>query len=65
MTLITAPNLVDHDDFYEALLAAHRGLTMEQSHSMNAELVLILANHVGDLKTLTEAMALARSGRDQ
>ncbi len=65
MTLITAPSLVDHDDFYEALLAAHRGLTLEQSHAMNAELVLILANHVGDLETLMEAMALARPERDQ
>ena len=60
MSLITEPNLGDPDAFYEALLAAHRGLTPEESQRLNAELVLILANHVGDLDALREALALAR-----
>lgn len=60
MPLTTTLNLKDHDAFYAALLAAHRGLSEEQSHALNARLVLILANHVGDLGTLEEALKLAR-----
>ena len=60
--LNTAPNLPSADDFYEALLAAHRGLTAEQSAMMNAKLVLLLANHVGDAAVLSEALAAARGG---
>jgi Protein of unknown function (DUF2783) len=48
------------DDFYEALIRAHEGLTDAQSHTLNARLVLILANHIGDLGILREALALAR-----
>jgi hypothetical protein len=48
------------DDFYEALIRAHEGLSDAQSHTLNARLVLILANHVGDLEVLREAIALAR-----
>ena len=48
------------DDFYEALVAAHQGLTDSQSELFNARLVLLLANHVGDLDVLREALALAR-----
>lgn len=62
MPLTTAPNIVDADGFYAALLAAHKGLTEAQSHAMNARLVLILANHVGDRAVLDEALALARQG---
>ena len=50
------------DDFYEALIAAHRGLSDEQSELMQARLVLLLANHIGDLQVLREAIALARRG---
>lgn len=50
------------DSFYEALIAAHQGLTDGQSELLNARLVLLLANHVGDLAVLREAIALARSG---
>ena len=50
------------DDFYEALVAAHHGLTDAQSELLNARLVLLLANHVGDLNVLREALALARGG---
>jgi hypothetical protein len=50
------------DDFYAALLDGHRGLTDAQSELMNARLVLLLANHIGDLRVLGEAIAAARSG---
>ena len=48
----------DADDFYEALLDAHQGLDAEQSALLNARLILLLANQVGDaaaLKTLVQA----------
>jgi hypothetical protein len=48
------------DDFYEALIRAHQGLSEAESRTLNARLVLILANHVGDLRVLQEALALAR-----
>jgi hypothetical protein len=48
------------DDFYEALIDTHRDLTDEQSAMVNAKLVLLLANHIGDIGVLREAMALAR-----
>jgi hypothetical protein len=54
------PNLPHPDDFYEALIDAHRGLTLEQSHTMNAKLVLLLANHIGDLAVLKDAMQRAK-----
>jgi hypothetical protein len=60
MPLTRASNLPDPDAFYTELLSAHCGLTQEESHALNARLVLILANHVGDLYTLREALALAR-----
>ncbi|ANB33392.1 DUF2783 domain-containing protein [Rhodovulum sulfidophilum] len=60
MKLITDPNLPDPDGFYAELLAAHRGLSDPESQALNARLILILANHVGDREALTEALALAR-----
>lgn len=59
MPLIDTPNLPDHDDFYEDLLAAHQGRTAEESDAINAQLILILANHIGDTQVLREALALA------
>lgn len=50
------------DDFYEALIETHRGLTDAQSELLNAKLVLLLANHIGDLSVLREALSLARDG---
>ena len=58
--LIQTQNLPDPDGFYAALVAAHQGLPDEASELLNARLVLILANHVGDLEALREALALAR-----
>jgi hypothetical protein len=48
------------DDFYEALIDAHRGLGDEQSRAVNARLILLLANHIGDLRVLREALTAAR-----
>jgi Protein of unknown function (DUF2783) len=48
------------DDFYEALIDTHRDLSDEQSAMVNAKLVLLLSNHIGDLTVLKEAMVLAR-----
>jgi hypothetical protein len=50
------------DDFYEALIDSHRGLSDEQSRLVNARLILLLANHIGDLRVLREALAAARAG---
>jgi hypothetical protein len=50
------------DDFYEALIEAHRDLSDEQSELLNAKLILILANHVGDIGVLRQALRLAREG---
>ena len=59
--LITAPNMVSPDDFYEALIDMHRDLDDAQSQAVNARLILLLANHVGDLQVLRDAMAHARA----
>ncbi len=48
------------DDFYEALIDTHRDLSDEQSAMVNAKLILLLANHIGDISVLREAMRLAR-----
>ncbi len=50
------------DDFYEMLLTAHRDLSDEQSELLNARLILLLANHIGDIGTLREALTIAREG---
>ncbi|MET3498006.1 DUF2783 domain-containing protein [Variovorax boronicumulans] len=57
--LTTAPNLEVPDDFYEALIEAHQGLSTDESHAFNARLVLVLANHIGSLPVLREAFAAA------
>jgi hypothetical protein len=60
MTLDSQTNIQQPDDFYQALIDAHVGLTDEQSAALNARLVLLLANQVGDLATLQQAIAAAR-----
>jgi hypothetical protein len=50
------------DDFYEMLLNTHRDLSDEQSELLNARLILLLANHIGDIDTLREALNAAREG---
>ena len=53
------PNLKNADEFYAQLLAAHEGLSKADSDALNARLVLVLANHIGDLATLEEAICVA------
>ena len=76
MPLITAANLHEPgkryfqayspgDDFYEALIDTHQGLSDEQSLAVNARLVLLLANHIGDIGVLREALAIARQPFEQ
>ena len=50
------------DDFYEALIETHRDLSDEQSAAVNARLILLLSNHIGDISVLREAMKIAREG---
>ena len=61
MTLTLAPNITLPDDAYAALLAAHEGLTSEQSAALNARLILVLMNQVGDLDTIRAAIEAARA----
>jgi hypothetical protein len=56
----TALNLQDADAFYEQLLDAHEGLTAEQSRLLDARLVLLLANQVGDARVLADCVQAAR-----
>jgi hypothetical protein len=62
-TLNLEPNMAAPDEFYEALIDMHRDLDEAASHMMNAKLVLLLANHIGDPQVLKEAMEIARGGR--
>ncbi|MFN3210974.1 MAG: DUF2783 domain-containing protein [Roseovarius sp.] len=58
--LILHPNLPDADAVYAALIAAHDGLPPEASAALNARLILILANHIGDAAILEQALQAAR-----
>jgi hypothetical protein len=62
MPLNIEPAIAQADDFYEALIDTHRDLTPEQSHLVNAKLILLLANHIGDLDVLREALRRSRDG---
>jgi Protein of unknown function (DUF2783) len=53
-------NLSDGDGFYQALVESHRDLTLEDSHRLNARLVLLMANQLGDLSTLQAILTAAR-----
>ena len=59
MPLNLTPNIPDPDGFYDELLDVHRGLSKEESDALNARLVLILSNHIGNRDTLREALAAA------
>ena len=61
MALIRTPQITDPDGFYEELVDAQRELSDEQAQRMLAKRVLILANHVGDRRVLTDAIQLAAS----
>ncbi|MFZ7092750.1 DUF2783 domain-containing protein [Primorskyibacter sp. 2E233] len=63
--LQTNPNIADPDGFYAELIACHDGLSDDQSTALNARLVLLLANHIGDREVLSAALSEARrTGRD-
>ncbi len=59
MTLILTPNIPDPDGFYDELLAAHDGLSKDESDAYNARLILTLANHIGDRELLRAALEAA------
>jgi Protein of unknown function (DUF2783) len=56
----TTNNFSAPDDFYEALIDVHQGLSIEQSHELNAKLILLLANQIGDQTVLNEVLLAAR-----
>jgi hypothetical protein len=58
--LTLEPNLTAPDDAYEALIAAHDGLTREESEALNARLILILMNQVGDARVIGQAIEAAK-----
>ena len=60
MPLNLNPNIDDADGFYQELLAVHDGLDKAQSDALNARLILILANHIGDRDILCAALEAAR-----
>ncbi|MFN3657829.1 MAG: DUF2783 domain-containing protein [Pseudolabrys sp.] len=59
--LVTASRFADPDAAYVALVEARRGLSVEAAAALDTRLALILANHIGDLDVLKEAIALAKS----
>ena len=63
MTLTLTPNIDAPDDLYADLLAAHEGLTDDESAALNARLILILANHIGDRDKIRAALEAAKPAR--
>ena len=61
--LVTSSQFANPDAAYELLVETRRGLSAEESAEVDARLVLILANHIGDIEVLREAIALARRAR--
>ena len=60
LELNTTANIAAPDDFYERLIVMHRDLSPAQSNAANAALILLLANHIGNVGVLEQAMAIAR-----
>jgi len=65
MSLDTTPRLADPDALFALLVEAHRGLDAEASRRLDARLVLLLANHIGDMEALRQAIALAREAGER
>lgn len=61
MPLSTNSNFADPDAAYRAIVEVHRGLSEAESAALNARLVLILANHIGDPDILAESLCLAKA----
>ena len=57
---VLTPQWSDADGFYEALLDAHEGLSPEQTSALNARLILILANQIGDAQMLSKCIDQAK-----
>jgi hypothetical protein len=63
--LNTRPCIADPDGFYSDLLAVHEGLSKAESDALNARLILLMANHIGDRSVLSAALQeAARTGRN-
>jgi len=57
-------NIAAPDELYALLVAAHEGLSEAKSLKLNAKLVLLLANHIGDIEVVRAALAAAKAGGD-
>ncbi|WP_368184505.1 DUF2783 domain-containing protein [Aestuariibius sp. HNIBRBA575] len=64
MDLKLTPNLADPDAFYDELVAAHQGLEKSESDALNARLILVLCNHIGDRSVLSQALNAARQSKN-
>lgn len=62
MPLDLTPRLTDVDDLYQLLVDAHADIDADQSLRVNARLILLLANHIGDVGVVAEAIAIATNG---
>jgi hypothetical protein len=56
-----SPNIAGADDFYAELIDAHEGLSKVESDALNARLILVLANHIGEREVLSEALRAAKA----
>ena len=61
MNLKHDANIADADGLYAAIIEGHSGLSQDDSMALNARLVLLLANHIGDVQVLRDALAAARA----
>lgn len=61
MPVALTPNIPQADDFYAELLATHEGLSKAESDALNARLILILANHIGQRDVLSAALSAAKA----
>ena len=59
--LLTDPRIEQPDELYARLMEAYRELDEAESHKLNAKLILLLANHIGDPEVFEQALALARA----
>ena len=65
MSLILTPHIADPDGFYEELIDAQRDMSDDEAELMNAKLVLVLANQIGDRRLLSQAIAVAKGAARQ
>ena len=62
MSLLLEPNVDNADDMYQAIIDMHQDLSDEQSARVNAKMILLLVNHIGDVEVVREAAVVARKG---